>query len=153
MRKLNRYPRPFYQIRSIVLSELNEFLRPLSKLSLVFELQVNFSKAERTHNVTGVLDEQGSIGMLGASDFYHLDQVSSYLGAIVDFFCENDNNTPVTKMFTLYSDINFTLERNLSQPRCADKEPSRHAKMIREFKAAGTKLFEKSHTSGMRTQK
>lgn len=133
MRKSNRKPKPFYKIKKIVLFERNKFLKLFAKQSPGFNLQVDFSKADRTHNLSGAFGAKYLIDMLEASDFERPVQLSPFLGAIVDVFCGNENNAPVTKVLTLYSDFNITLKRKLTQPCLTGKELSNPSKMIRDY--------------------
>lgn len=130
MHKSNGDPKPLSQIKRIFLSEVNEFLRLVAKQSPGSGLQVDFSKANKTRNTSGLFVEEGLIGMLEASDNNRIDHVSPVLDAIVDVFCENDYKALVTKVLTLYSDINTTLKRKLTLPCWADEELSKLAKMI-----------------------
>lgn len=45
----NGDPKPFNQMKRTVVSELNSFLTQVAKRSLVLNLQIDFSKAEKTH--------------------------------------------------------------------------------------------------------
>lgn len=53
----------------------------------------------------------------------------------------------------MYSDLNITSERKITQTCWRDKELLRLAKMTPEFKVSGTELFGRYKASGMGTQK
>lgn len=59
---------------------------------------MDFSKADRTHNLSGYFGEQSLIGMFETSDFECIARVFRFLGAIVDVFCRNENKALVTKV-------------------------------------------------------
>lgn len=131
MRKSNGDPKPLNQIKINVLSGLDKILGLVAKQFLGFGLQVEISKADRIHNLSGLLGERSLIGTLKASNFERINQVSSFLEAIFDFFCENQKKKAlVTKVITLYSDLNNTLMRELTPPCCTEEELSKAAKMI-----------------------
>lgn len=81
--KLNSYK----QVKSIVISNLNLFLIGTSQTFLGFGLQIDFSKRETVPYCSGLLTDNGVIGMLDAADLYKVDQVLPFLDAIVDVIC------------------------------------------------------------------
>lgn len=132
---------------------LKNFFRLVAKQSSGFDLQVGFSKVDRTHKCSGLFDEQGLIGMLETSDSERVDQVLPFLGALADVFYGNENKAAVTKVCTMSFNFNISLKRILTQPCCVDKAVLRLAKMIHQFQDAENKLFGKYQAPGMRTQK
>lgn len=53
--------------------------------------------------------------MLETSDVEHIDQLSSSIGTIVGFFCENENKTSVVKALSAYFSFSVILKRNILQ--------------------------------------
>lgn len=74
-----------------------------------FDTQADFSKADRTKIISGLFDEQDPVGMLEAYDIQRIDEVLPFLGALVDVLSENENEDPVTKLLSMYSDPSFLL--------------------------------------------
>lgn len=66
-------PKSCDQIDRIVISEVHEYLRLVSKQSPGSDRFVDFSKADRTRNLSSPFIEQNMIGMLEASDFERID--------------------------------------------------------------------------------
>lgn len=63
---------------------LNKFLKDAKQTSHVSGLQLNFSKEYSQSFKTGVFTEHGIIGMLEASDYECMDQISPFSEAITN---------------------------------------------------------------------
>lgn len=76
--------------------------------------------------------------MLVGSDFKRADGGLPFHDALVGFFCGNENKASVTKVFTLYYDLNYTLRNEITLLFWTGEELLCLAKMIHEFKVAAT---------------
>lgn len=83
-----------------VFSTLNAFSERCSSKAPGYGLKVDFSKAENGDRLTGPYNENGQHGMVEASDFEAVDNVSSFFGALVDAFCGLSRTTDVTSAMT-----------------------------------------------------
>lgn len=111
LRSKQGVPKTYKQIRKRVLHELNLFLRRVREDSPGFQLGVDFSKGESSINLSGLFREDGLIGMLEASNFENIDQVSPFLGAVTYVFSVNEATADTTKISTKYSNLLMILNR------------------------------------------
>lgn len=80
----------YKEARNRVLSELNVFFKNVKRDLPTVQLKVDFSNGGSLHNMRSLFGENYLVEMLEAFDFKHIDQVSTFLGAIEDIFCENE---------------------------------------------------------------
>ena len=68
-------------------------------------LDLDFGSADGRAGLNGVFEEDGIVGMLEARDFRNIDQVSPFIGAILDRLCGETMSAPCTTVFTLFVDM------------------------------------------------
>ncbi|NJK52916.1 MAG: hypothetical protein HC936_08975 [Leptolyngbyaceae cyanobacterium SU_3_3] len=152
MRCQNGTMKSFKSIKRTVLSTLNAFLERCSSEAPGYGLKVDFSKPGNSSRLTGLFNENGLHGMLEASDYDAVDNVSPFLGAIVDSLCGLNSTAEVTKAMTEYVDmVNFVFRRHLNFEWTKETIVLLDRR-IRSFKKAKF-AFEKYQVSGMHTQK
>lgn len=81
---------------------MNKFWKDEKPISHVSGHRVDFSKGYSQSCTTGVFSEHGLVGILEASDYAKLDQVSSFLGSITDGMCRIECKPETTELFTRY---------------------------------------------------
>lgn len=110
----NDFPITFKPIKNVTISALNSLLREMARSTLSFRLQVDFSRNDSKTSEKGFFQENGLIEMLEALDFIKVDQLSLFLGSVVDLLCGKESRAEVTAVFTLYVEfISFFFRRRL----------------------------------------
>ena len=114
---------------------------------------MDFSKGIINENLSGFFTDSGILGMLEASDLDRIDEVSPFLGAIIDRCCGETKNAPVTTVFTLYVNLLNEIHCRGRTPGWTDEDLGRLDRSIRDFKTIGKSVFHRYQKSGMGTSK
>lgn len=88
-----------------MLLTLNKFLKFCSENSPGYELKIEFSKIGSSQRLSGLLNESRMHDMVEDSDFNSIDNVSSFLGRLVDSHFGVTKNSETTSPFTEYADL------------------------------------------------
>lgn len=91
--------------------------------------------------------------MLEAVDYDNIDNVSTFLGCLVDRMCGIETTEPVTKSFKQYVDMFRYMFRRYKIPGWTDAELERLSIIIRSLKIKSREVFGKYQKSGMGTSK
>lgn len=124
-----------------------------SECSLPGFPRVDFSKCVGGPFLTGVLFENGLTGMLEASDYNDLDQMSAFPGPITDVLCDTENEPNVTRLFIQYMKLLNYLRQNKNASDWSKDELNLWHQRVKNFKSSGENVFGKYQALGMKTQK
>lgn len=91
--------------------------------------------------------------MLQASDHQFVDQLSSFVDAIVHVYCGNDKWADVTSVFTKYVQPTKFASRDSNGSCWNDVISKLQCSGVREFKKEGKLVWKLHHAFGMGTQK
>lgn len=113
MRCQNGKMRPPGSMKRTLLSTLYVFLESCSSKSPGYNLKVDFSKAGSSDGLVRLFNENGPHGMLETSDFVAADNISPFLGAVVDAFCGMSRIVEVASAMTEYVGmVNLVVRRH-----------------------------------------
>lgn len=87
---ISQQEKVYNQIRKLIKNYLNLFLKRSEKSALGFGLRLfrlEYSKREHDGFITGLFFENGRIGILQASNYNFVDQVSQFHDSIVYLVC------------------------------------------------------------------
>ena len=141
--------RTYSSIKKSVLRMLNDFLAKVQKMSVGYGIVVDFSKGKHEGRLSGLFSDNGLIGMLEASDYKDIENVSPFLGAIVDRCCGEVKEAPVTRTLTMFNDIIQQLYERNHNIGWTDEKLEKLSNDIRLFKKQGRKTFENYQSSKM----
>ena len=147
------FPRPFASIRRRVLSCVNRMLKLIQKDSPAARFNVDFSTGKNQGELDGFYSSEGIVGILEASDMACLDQVFPFVGALIDRLCGEVEESPTTKVMTLYSDLLAQLYRRGMDPGHTESSLKNTARKIKEFKKCARALYASFQSSRMGTLK
>lgn len=85
-----------------------------------FQINVDLSKGESSHDLSGLFQEDGQVDMPEASDFENIGQVSPFLDAFENIFCANEAAAYITEIFVVYADLLLKMRRKLVDPCWTD---------------------------------
>lgn len=146
----NNTPRKFKAVQLSILRGINSLLATLERDYFVPGLTIDFSTSELGQQLNGLFLEHGLRGMLEGRHFKSLDMVFPFIGAFIDFCCDEVNEAPLTTLFSKYSKIMFTClwkkEWTLSNIQSLRSE-------ISAFQQLFIDVFQQHHPSGLRTLK
>ena len=145
--------RSFSQVRKKILHTVNRFLQEVEQTSKGHGIHVDYSKGVVGPRLNGFFTENGIIGMLEGKDYEAMDIVSPFLGAILDMCCGEQDNAPITRTYTKYSEILNFVNRSWLLPGWDDASLRKLKSMIKSFKEVARMTFEKYQVSGMGTTK
>lgn len=98
-------------LKQTIFSTLNTFSRQCSEKGSSYEPMVDFSKSGNKERLAGLFNESGQPSTLEASVFDAIDNLSPFLGAIVDSICAPYHSTEVTESSIEYADtVNFSFK-------------------------------------------
>lgn len=84
---------------------MNAFLKKTERISSGFGLAIRFLEGSDSGSPTDLFPETGLLGILEASYYSSVDQLPSFLGAMVDEFCGNFYSPEVTSVFNVFVDL------------------------------------------------
>lgn len=151
--KKKRTFKSFKQVENDIISALNSFLRCISKSSPRFGLQIEFPKNDSRMSPIGFFGKNNLSEMLDASGFDKGDQISFFLGSVVDELCGNEDNANATAAFSLCVDMASFIFRHQVASFWTEETLLELDEKIKEFKMETRKVFENYQTSRMRKHK
>lgn len=144
--------KPFSTIRNTVIRQMNGFIEDSWVYCDEGPSGYGIRNAEGRKGMNGYFNEEGLAGMLEAKDLKNLDNVSPFLGALIDRICGLDY-APVTTVFTLYVDIMHMVCGHNKNNRWNEEEISRLQENIGIFMHEGVALFGSTQASNIGTVK
>lgn len=71
----------------------------------MYNVKVEFSFDVGKDSFNGLFREDLKLGITKAKEFKIIDQISPFIGAIMDWYCDESRDAPVTKVFAGYDDL------------------------------------------------
>lgn len=106
----------YKQVKNFFISNLNLSLREKFQTPLWFGQQIDFSMGESVLYRSGLLTENGLIGIVEETDSDMIDQVLLFLGAFSNVICGDEESADITRLYRSYWDLLHTLFRRRSNP-------------------------------------
>ena len=146
-------PRPFASIRHKVLRGVNNILAAIERDYPAPGLHIDFSTSSAGSSLNGIFVQDGLRGMLEAKDYRALTMVFPFIGAFIDFCCDETDTCPITTICTQYADIVRWLYGNHSPPDWSESLLQALHQNIISFMNYTTEIFESHQTSGLNIPK
>lgn len=87
-----------------------------------FQLNNDISKKGSPHSISKLSRINGLAGRFHASDFQKIDQVSTFLWAVLNLLCENKAGAYTSKVIVIYAELLLNSSRKLVDPVWTDDE-------------------------------
>lgn len=133
--------RRFRRVRVSVIRGANWFHANVKSSMYGFKQPVNVSGQIFPQNEKCLFSENGPIGMLKAADMKLIDNVSAFIGLIFDSFCGEQDDGPVSRAYSAYSDKVLVL-RNKHDVGVRSEKIRTVRNAIRIFKNAPRNAFQ-----------
>ncbi|MEM9680054.1 MAG: hypothetical protein AAF901_06990 [Bacteroidota bacterium] len=153
MTKNRGYSIPFQSIRTVVIKQLNYFIEEVCNNADTMRIEGNFRRDDGKSGLNGLFKDEGLVGMIEAKAMKNIDKVSPFLGAIIDRCCNEEEKSPVTRVFTHYVELMKLCCGYGPEVTWNDEKFGRLTEKIKEFKKEGVEVFGESQKSGMGTLK
>ncbi len=95
----------FSYIRKSILRQLNSFLDSVSTNTDGIRVFGNLRSGGGKSGLNGLYKEDGISGMIEATTIQKIDNVSPFMGALIDRACGEEKECPLTKIYTQYKNI------------------------------------------------
>lgn len=93
-------PRTLKSIQNVVLHTMNAYLSKIDSSYKGEQTHGNFSKGKTGGRLSVFFTESGIMGMLRGKDYYAIDRVYPFSGAILYLCCGLTDSAPVMNTFT-----------------------------------------------------
>lgn len=141
MKTSRGYLRTYSQIKKRVLNSVNVILKETEILLPGVKVRLLFSERLRGSFMSKIFTENGLIGMILASQLDSINQVSSFIRAIVDLMCGNESSPKITELFTSYADICMVLEKDSLSHFWSKRELSSLREKFRAYNAMKKRVW------------
>ena len=143
-----------YNYRLSIFRQLNAFIDSVTCDSDGIRISCAITRDGGKTGISGFFGEDSVVGMLQASHYKRMDNISPFFGALIDRACDNVTDCPITSVLTSYV---LMLQKILYTPFSDEIDINVHAtdikKDISEFKTLATTTLGRYQTSGFGTVK